>query len=105
MEQINYKTYEFFCSKRDKSLFSLISQAKNEEQQKLNYIRQKLGEKVFYKNVQNQRKKIECPENCGNTYVWIQQIYTTEDKKKRVLYVRCANTFCGEMFLVYQEAI
>lgn len=101
---MNYVTKDIFIAKRNTHLFSWIEQAKDEEKQMTEYIKAKIGND--YNSVEvypSKRKKIDCPTNCGNTYVWIKRIYVTANKQKQILYVQCANTFCGECFLVYRE--
>ena len=101
---MKYIIKETFITKRNTALFSFVEQAKDEERQAKEYINDKLGDK--YKSIEvspPKRKKIECPTDCGNTYVWIKRIYATEDNKKQILFVECANVLCGEYFYVYLE--
>lgn len=103
---MNYVIKETFTAKPNAQLFSWGKQARNEEKQMTEYIKSKIGN--AYRSVEvypPKRKKIDCPTDCGNTYVWIKHVYTTADKQKQILDVQCANTFCGECFLVYLENV
>ena len=103
---MNYVIKETFTAKRNTQLFSWIEQINDENNQMTKFIKSKLGNDYnTVKIYPPKRKKLECPTNCGNTYVWIKEIYTTADKQKQILYAQCANTFCEECFLVYQENV
>ena len=80
---MKYIVKEVFTTKRDTLLSSWIEQARDEQRQTDEYIKSKLGD----------------------TYVWIKEIYTTADMQKQILYAQCANTFCGENFLIYRKNV
>lgn len=101
---MDYTTKEIFIAKENTQIFNMFSRLKDMENQYLSYIREKLGED--FKTIEvypPKRKKFDCPTNCGNTYVWINCIYTSSDNKSRILETLCARLDCGEKFLIYQE--
>ncbi len=103
---MKYIVKEVFTTKRNTLLFSWIEQTRDEQRQADEYIKSKLGDNYKREEVYPpKRKKFDCPADCGNTYIWIKEIYTTADMQKQILYAQCANTFCGENFLIYRENV
>ena len=92
----NYVIYDKKQSKRNEEIFSWWAQAKDEMMQIEQHIKDELGNECQSEKVYPpKRKKISCPENCGNTYVWITEIFQNKGDKK-LFKATCA--VCREIF-------
>ena len=94
----DYIIYDKKQSKRNEEIFSWWDQAKDEIMQIEQHIKAELGEE--YKSEETyppKRQKVACPEECGNTYVWITDAYQSSGDKK-LFKAKCA--FCNEIFLI-----
>lgn len=101
---MKYETKETFVAKENLSIFGISARIKDLQSQNLQYITSKLGNNYVYKQIYPaKRKKFPCPTACGNTYIWINGVYTSEDIQAQILEATCAQLGCGEYFLIYQE--
>lgn len=99
---INCSNYEFAYTKttiRNTDIFSGYYQAQDESEQ---FDKLLCEENVFGGNyipfIPRKRKKFSCPMECGNTYVWLDDVYESIDKQRLVYIAVCAR--CGEQFLM-----
>ena len=99
---INFNNYEFSHTKTtttDTEIISIFRRAQDEMEQfdKL-LIEEKLSDGDYIGFMPYKRKKFSCPTKCGNTYVWLKDVYESADKQKLVCVATCAH--CNERFLI-----
>ena len=102
---INLKDYEFSHTKTttpDTEVFNLFARIQDEmEQFDELLLEEDLDGGDYIGFMPHKRKKFSCPTKCGNTYVWLEDVYESADKQKLVCAVTCAR--CSERFLIYYK--